>query len=255
MQQMLRKIRSLYFEGLTEVAGINKQIMMPSMCQSNYKPFDDTMGDNCNVARMIQECREEVSKYVKLEDEDMPFCKIGALKEGSTLTSVGTKQNSLMYLYRGELSLFNYSTTECRVTTMKKEINEENNKKYVKFQNTFNPMFYSKRGSTLGTWSLITGSTNYYSSMVPLGQKAIVFEIPGRIVKKCWSREPMTLLATTKSLLKRWSSFAKKIDYCVQFQFVAPGKVINRRGDQKIATYLVLSGRLRYKVKLFTWTI
>lgn len=215
-RRMLTKIRGLYFEGLTEVAGLNKEILVPSMCQSTYEPFDDSRGCPGNVSKMMEEARREISKFVKLEDEDMPFCKMGSVMGGSTLSQVGVRQNSLIYIYRGELALFNYSTMECRVTTIEKEIDEETKKKFTKFQNDFTPIFFHKQGTTLGAWSLITNSSNFYSAMVPKGQKAIIFEIPGAIVKRRWNRDPLTMLPMIRNMLKRWSSLAKKIDYSIQ---------------------------------------
>ncbi|XP_021959943.1 neuropathy target esterase sws isoform X3 [Folsomia candida] len=248
-RRMLTKIRGLYFEGVAEVAGLNKQIMVGSLGVSQYEPFDDAMGDAKNVSRMIQEAREGLSKYgLVLADEDIPHCNIGAVESGCTITTVGVRLNSLIYVYKGEMAMINYSTLESRSTTVSKELDKERNKKFIKFEDHFSPLFFLSEGSVLGAWGLITNSSNYYSAMVPKGQKAIVFEVPGRIVKKHWNKDPLTMMPLLRSMLKRWSNFAKKIDYCLQWSFIAPGKIVYRKGDAKISTFLVLSGRLRYKV-------
>lgn len=201
-----------------------------------------------SLSKIIKEARTGLSKYISLDDEDIEHCRIGSPKGGTTLTTIGVRQNSLIYIHKGELAMVTYSTTDSRISTMGKEV-RDGKKKFVKFNNELRPIFYQSQGTVIGTWSLITHSTNYYAAMVPKGQKAIIFEVPAHIVKKQWKKNPLKMMPLMKIMLNKWSKVARRIDYCIQWSFVGPGKVIYRRGDPKISTYLVLSGRLRFKVR------
>ena len=233
IQRIIRRSFEVMLVASHQVLGLTKELIKDKP-RKPVKNLDDIPALQKPSAKIVAEAAEQLIRCLHTDDPAiLEECTVLVAPAGLVLWERGqTEVRYVVLVIHGELEV------ALRSLSFGNNSNPKNKTPLASEKS-----FYIGSGEVVGALAFLTDDARQFS--VRTSTKTIFVTIPTATLYGILDKNPLIVTKLVDSIFGRLSNFARQLDFGFEWTYFESGQKIFKPGDEPLATYLVLTGRVR----------